>query len=717
MTIKIDDELAAQLTSILKDLESEQKSLREAQVRFWKGLELYWKHIQDIFWDASVKDYRHINDQGDEETIDTYYVDKIVNIYRAHGESIIAAASQDVPQCVFSPEDADNEDDVSTAKNWTLASELINKHNHADILTIRALYLFYNSGIVAAYVYPKPHERNGFYEVPEYGRGILYTDHNSCAVCGADLGSETRRTEVPLNSSMPVHCEYCDSVSPPITDTSEESVPVIKRYVQKPKPRPCIELYSGLNVMLPQHVRTQEECGFLVLYTEADEDFSKEIAGEDFEDKVTGLSKISGTSDNGEYDRWARTEIGWNNEDESKLVTWRRVWFRPWMYNRLTDKKWRNYLRKNAPRGLYFLVMNDVFIEAEAESMDDCWVIAESPISSHIATEPIGAALKPIQDIYSEIVTFQLQSLEYSIPDTFADPAVMDFQSYEESRAAHGSVYPIKSMPANRALADAFTTLKTSNYARESEEFKRSMSQDGQFVIGSFPSIYGGPAQGGSKTYAEYAASRSQALQRLSIVWKLYSYFWSRTMEVSVKILIENMKEDEKFTKKSGDRFINIWIRKAEMAGSVGRVEPETANTFPMSWAQKHDALIKLLEFQNPNIEAVLTHPENTSTVAKYLGFSELYIPGEDDRNKQLEEIDQMLQGIPVAVDPELDNHAIEFETIQAWCKSEHGRDTRIRMPEEYMIIRQHGSEHKLIMDQQAMQQALMQNAPQGNDK
>ena len=120
MLKKVPDEVKDELTSVLKEIETEQKTQREAQVRYWKGLELYWKHIQDIFWDASVKDYRHINDQGNEENIDTYYVDKIVNIYRAHGESIIAAASQDVPQCVFSPEDADNEDDVSTAKNWTL---------------------------------------------------------------------------------------------------------------------------------------------------------------------------------------------------------------------------------------------------------------------------------------------------------------------------------------------------------------------------------------------------------------------------------------------------------------------------------------------------------------------------------------------------------------------------------------------------------------------
>ena len=243
--------------------------------------------------------------------------------------------------------------------------------------TIRALYLFYNCGIVAAYVYPKPHERNGFYQVPEYGRGTLYTDNNSCAVCGADLGTEQYRE--PKINAEPVHCPNCNSVTIPITDTSEESVPEIKRYIQQPKPRPCIELYSGLNVMVPCHVRLQEECGFLVLYTEADEAFSQEIAGEDFEDE-SGRSEISGTADTGEYDRWARTETGWQSDTETPLVTWRRVWFRPWMYNRVKDKKNRDWLRKNAPRGLYFLMMNDVFIEADNESMDDCWVISECPI-------------------------------------------------------------------------------------------------------------------------------------------------------------------------------------------------------------------------------------------------------------------------------------------------------------------------------------------------
>ena len=83
--------------------------------------------------------------------------------------------------------------------------------------------------------------------------------------------------------------------------------------------------------------------------------------------------------------------------------------------------------------------------------------------------------VKPVQDIRSEIVILQLQSMEYGIPETWADPAVVDFDKYSKSEAAPGQVYPVKSMPAGRALGDAFTTLKTAAYPKEAEEFKKTL--------------------------------------------------------------------------------------------------------------------------------------------------------------------------------------------------------------------------------------------------
>ena len=109
---------------------------------------------------------------------------------------------------------------------------------------------------------------------------------------------------------------------------------------------------------------------------------------------------------------------------------------------------------------------------------------------------------------------------------------------------------------------------------------------------------------------------------------------------------------------------------------------------------------------------SVITHPENSATIAKYLGFSELYIPGEDDRNKQLSEISEILEsGVQVEIDIDLDDHEAEFNTVQAWMKNEQGRDTRIRNPEGYLLVKEHGAAHKQAMIQEQMQQQMV--APQ----
>ena len=47
-------------------------------------------------------------------------------------------------------------------------------------------------------------------------------------------------------------------------------------------------------------------------------------------------------------------------------------------------------------------------------------------------------------------------------------------------------------------------------------------------------------------------------------------------------------------------------------------------------------------------MEWSLTHPENASLIASLLGVPELYIPGDDDRNKQLREISELIQGQPI---------------------------------------------------------------------
>ena len=153
MIKKIPVELQDELKTILKNIQTSDQPVRDRQLRMLKLLDLYWKNIQNVFWDERAKDWRSINDQDLQQDLDTYYADKVINIYRAHGESIIAALSQDLPSTIFVPDDAENIKDNSTADAWSQISALIARQQKSILLLIRALYLMYNQGTVAAYIY------------------------------------------------------------------------------------------------------------------------------------------------------------------------------------------------------------------------------------------------------------------------------------------------------------------------------------------------------------------------------------------------------------------------------------------------------------------------------------------------------------------------------------------------------------------------------------
>jgi hypothetical protein len=71
--------------------------------------------------------------------------------------------------------------------------------------------------------------------------------------------------------------------------------------------------------------------------------------------------------------------------------------------------------------------------------------------------------------------------------------------------------------------------------------------------------------------------------------------------------------------------------------------------------------------------------------IARAIGLDELYTPGDDQRNKQLDEISYLIQSAPmlnpmtggmqstVPIEPQVDNDQYHIETCQAFLSSEMG--------------------------------------------
>ena len=221
--------------------------------------------------------------------------------------------------------------------------------------------------------------------------------------------------------------------------------------------------------------------------------------------------------------------------------------------------------------------------------------------------------------------------------------------------------------------------------------------------------------------------AKSSALQRISNYWIIIQEWWAMVMAKAVRSYIRHAQSDEKMVTSSGGQFINVWIRQIELSGEIGDVEPEVSETFPVSWAQKRDIFMNLMQLKDPTIGSILAHPENSSLVAATIGVPEMYLPGEDSRAKQLREIAELLQGQPqelpdqmtgqmvphstVPIDPELDDNKVEAETCKAWLTGEVGQDAKRTNPSGYANVRAHWSEHNQA-DQQAMMAQAQAQAP-----
>jgi hypothetical protein len=177
-----------------------------------------------------------------------------------------------------------------------------------------------------------------------------------------------------------------------------------------------------------------------------------------------------------------------------------------------------------------------------------------------------------------------------------------------------------------------------------------------------------------------------------------------------------------------------------------------------------------MFAINDPVIQKALVEPANLGFIKNVLGLTELVIPGEDSRNKQLREIQQLLASAPIVVqvpapepvaaldrgrgldangtetktsslidsrgptspeshggnpagsssgatqalvlpsvpvDQLLDDHATEFEECKRWANSDAGQAAHMTNPAGFANVRAHAEAHLRAMQPQGIAQQL----------
>lgn len=736
MTKRLDDELIQALTSIVDEFESDEKAVRERQIRMWKKLNYYWCGFSRIYWDDTAHDWRIFDDGYGYETNQAEYYDKPMNVFRAYLESIIAALSSTVPTITATPDDADNPADIATAKAAVKISQLIYKHNDAPLLWVKALFTYCTQGMIASYRRTVEDDSYGTVPTNKYEDDEETIKVHTCPLCKADLsfedaskalleddefspGDDDSELHYLRNETGQIICPKCQEAIDPEISEEKLIVPRLIGVINQPKTRQIIEVYGGLFVAVPNWARTQADCPYLGYSYETHYSNVYKMYGEELRGESVKTSDIQ-SSGNETYGRWGRLSPQYYGEYPKNTPTVRNWWLRPSTFEIINNDEIRKKLQKKFPDGVHCVWVNDTYVSASNDSLDDAWTLTYNPLSEYVHFDPLGLLLTSVQEVTQDLLSLTLQTIEHSVPQLFVDPKTVNLNQYRNTEIIPGGVYPAKAQPG-KSLADSFYLVSSATLSQEVDPFSQQIQTMGQFVSGALPSIYGGADAGGnSRTAAQASMSRNQALQRLQVTWKMINVWWKQTFAKAIPAYIKTVLDDEKIVKQIHGSFVNDWIKKSELEGKIGEIEVESSDELPATFGQIRDGIMQLIQTNNPEILAILGSPENIGIVQDYvLGNTGLKAPGEADREKQYEEIQQLLASSPMpgAVDPmtsqmqempsvmpemEVDNHQIEGEICRDWLVGSHGRLAKINNPGGYQNVLLHLKAH-IMMNQQLM--------------
>jgi hypothetical protein len=202
---------------------------------------------------------------------------------------------------------------------------------------------------------------------------------------------------------------------------------------------------------------------------------------------------------------------------------------------------------------------------------------------------------------------------------------------------------------------------------------------------------------------------------------------------------MKNIAEDERIVEKDDQgNFVNVFIRKAEMDGKIGSIELEPDEKLPISDEQQADMIMQLFQLNNQEITAALMDPDNIPYIAKVVKIPQFKLPGGEDRQKQYEEITELINSAPippdsqelqaalkkaqqgqqidtsqfqekpsVEIDVDVDNHQIEASICKSWLISAAGRLAKQENPNGYKNVLLHMKAHMAIVQQQMQAQQL----------
>ncbi len=632
------------------------------------------------------------------------------NIYLAFGDILIAALTAALPAVRFEPEDPTNAADLSAAENSDKARQLIERNN--DMLTILA--------DVDRYLYTD-------------GRCILEARH---VLDGQRFGYSNPGTEQQ------------DEVSylPEEGETGPQD-----GGQGTPRGSEVIKVWGVLESKVS--VQSNDLCASSYCQISNEEDITRgkteypELADE----LKAGVSPTAESN----YERLARTSIMMGMRPSSMTSdsmtfngTRQRTWMRPEFYAEEENDELRDWLYETFDKGLMAVMIGTTLCEQRNETMDDCLTLLHARAGDGAHRPALGSPVIPIQEKLNDCVDLIHESFMHLIPRVWVGSEV-DVNALQDAERKPGQYLKAPKV-TGKATADMFFTEQQIEIAQGLIQYMQWLFGEApQFLSGGSPALFGGDTKG-NDTLGGITIQRDQALGRIGLTWRNIRAGYASMIRQAVQAAAEYRKEQMTGSVPGqGKQMQKLAIDPNDLKGNI-RCFPDQDDNFPESWVAKRavwNNVIAMAE-KNPVLAKILQISRNMMLAKDKAGLPEMVIPGADSSEKQMGEIQILLQSGPepnpalqqaqqqvqqaaaqaqqsgIPVPPEaaqavqqklsqipqvistvkvgkLDKHAEEMNEIETWANNQEGIRAAAENPEGYQNVMTHYDEHAAALQAQ----------------
>jgi hypothetical protein len=681
-------------TDVLKDRKDLQEAAK-ALCKYFIGLDkwvrrqevvearrqrFYWRNEQYIYWKSDAVGF--ITAQGgqslsvDNQEIQIPRYTDVYNIYTPYGESILSTLIQNSPGINWQPLDSANPNDITASKTAEKYQQKIENDNDRKSIQSDVARFFFTDGRTSLYT---RRNKDGYEQISAHG--VL----------------ETKVVPITANSIK-------ELISFTLSDE--------------------LDIYQ---------------------------------AKDEYPDYADNIKENSATMGESAYERIARlgvlqgTKMLMQAGDAFSHMVSRHVFFLRTSTFRKVDEKLRDEIKSLFPDGMKITFCGDTYCASENVAMDEQITVDFPTPGDGMSRPSLGKRVVPLQDVFNDELNLWHEAHDYCVPTLFMYSETGDIEAVREQISEPGGIVPFSALPPGASSAES------AFYAAVLEGIPATLPQLiqfiqgplSQFISGAFPALFGGDT-GDNDTAKGISIQRDQAMGRMGIAWGAIQRLFAGAYTNAVMSVVKNSSAEDNFSYSITDKtgavaYESISVEDLREGTAICKADSDA--TFPESTNAKRQTYLTMMTAaeRNPILAGVMSDPNNLEFGHDIIGLTDLVVPGAESRNKQLIEIRQLLAEVPippsmqevqqasvqnpqllaamtqweqapagpdgnkpappippelyspsVKVDPEFDNHPVEYAIVADWLSGEdRRREEQKGNIQGIQNVRLHGLQHK----------------------